>query len=484
MGNLKITESLNPRGLLDGIPPLESLSKDQTSIHYFDKLVSKTLGNDWSGHLKAKEIIVIQSSDISFEGDLPIDQIEDKVEGVFEEKLKEFAKHLREETALLLNRIVNEDEYVITEDDVNLIISPSNREVVMKKLFSLKPEQRELFWSKVTKENAHMKFLKQRFDKLFSKKLEDSYKKGEGPFKIFRGIRAVIKLQRLFRERLFRKQFTEPKKLMEFRSKQTLATMREEDLKMRFEKGGLLGVGYEGSVCSLKDKIDGKEKALKIAQRKPSETVFEAVKDIRDKELSMHVIRVYEKFNVRVPYLKWEDQILNNTIRIFSVESGSKNIVHRMGEFPKEEIETNLGILMERANGTMRNLKMTDAFEVQIWSIEELFKRKYGIIPLDTGAPNMFYKTVTEEDVFRGEHLMDYPYWKYKIDDYVFYVPRQDKLIMLGDFGMFSVIDESENYDTKGSEEINKRLSELFEKFGQLPEGITEDQVLDMTFEE
>ena len=208
-------------------------------------------------------------------------------------------------------------------------------------------------------------------------------------------------------------------------------------LEERFEKLRYIGSGGEGCIYAAKEKLSGHVMALKIANNnwrvcEANEKVAEIISSILKEGQSLHLTKIHEIFSVEC--------------LLFEPLAGKKQ---QMGFFDeKYQPENNRtfprrAFLLELLDGDLQALygkgfiqepRTRLAFKVQILSVQLILDIR-GVRPHEPSKyRNILYKQVGPDDVFEGNQIRDFDFWKYVFGKHEFYLPRMEYLIKLSDY--------------------------------------------------
>lgn len=114
-------------------------------------------------------------------------------------------------------------------------------------------------------------------------------------------------------------------------------------------------------------------------------------------------------------------------------------------EDPKRKYEVyHLYTLMERLEGDLaehsqRFSKLEwAAFAIQLGCTEAIAVLRVQLCPRDLKTRNVVWKKLDESDQTAGQKLQDFDYWKYKIGEQEFYIPRLNYLIKFCDYSLWA----------------------------------------------
>ena len=104
-------------------------------------------------------------------------------------------------------------------------------------------------------------------------------------------------------------------------------------------------------------------------------------------------------------------------------------------------------VFMEKLSGTLRGLlgsfldqpglhRMELPWLVQILGAICVYNNVYEISHNDLHADNVFFTEVRRDTEWNGHRLMDYDYLEYRLGETSLYVPRGDRVMKLGDWGL------------------------------------------------
>lgn len=253
-------------------------------------------------------------------------------------------------------------------------------------------------------------------------------------------------------------------------AKEDLPTWDSEALHQRYTKLSIVGAGGEGVVFKVFEKGTGTIKALKIGNNcglySQQRHAIASANMLLNQQLTPHFTRVYQSFLLST--IRHYDFVSQNPFEI--VKAPLKETVPIIRK----------GLLMEFLDGDLEKIwhgmpyveKLSSL--VQIASAEHLLNRRFGVQVVDASGfmlRNVFFKRLTETDLFRGKKLIDYDFWRYAIGERIFYLPRPQLLIKLGDY------DQWECSSCLTSLEKQREIRKLrgFQKpFFRLLSGITE----------
>jgi hypothetical protein len=266
-------------------------------------------------------------------------------------------------------------------------------------------------------------------------------------------------------QRKFRMWQSAPEQALILKIKQPRPILYANNILDRYDCRGILGGGGSAMVYSVLEKASGKLKAYKIGDRGIDRPIEIFINYLLEDEHTPHLTRIEGTFISRSalsrkPEAYPQQRLANPALTVEEFE--------RLDPVFKKEVfsdcfsyaaskKQNI-TLMEILEGNLRNEGYTLAQAIQLCTTLNLLSNGFDIITSDQKPKNVFYKTITAEDVFRGKRLIDYDYWHYRLGDHDFYIPRQEKLVKLGDYDQWYVESSIKSMD---EEYIKSSLSKL-----------------------
>jgi hypothetical protein len=244
-------------------------------------------------------------------------------------------------------------------------------------------------------------------------------------------------------------------------------------LKERFKKLRYVGSGGEGCVYAVEEKDSGRIMALKIANNNwrvgdDNKRVAEIVFAILKQGLSLHLTEIHEVFAVECPVFAPLAGSKDTGEDFFDVKyKPEDDLTFPRRAFILELLDGDLSAL--GGKGLIKEETIRLAFRVQILSIQLILERQ-GVRNMELKYRNILYKKVGPEDVFEGNQIMDFDFWKYVFGTHVLYLPKMEYLIKIADYDAWMVKSEVQNPGEpedyfRNNESISlKKVEELFTK--------------------
>jgi len=208
-------------------------------------------------------------------------------------------------------------------------------------------------------------------------------------------------------------------------------------LEKQFDNLGCIGGGGEGVVYWIKEKTNEQEYALKILCNNirispDNQKVAKIISEILNDGISPHLTKICSLMSVKC--LLGDIHNPKEPTKFLS-----KNIGLEKKPFPRR------AYLMEKLDGDLASVwkKLSQnqelALTIQIASIQFILTEK-NVISMESGKyRNILIKKLDVNDVFRGQVLQNFDFWKYVFGKYSFYLPKPEYLIKLGDYDPWSI---------------------------------------------
>lgn len=204
-----------------------------------------------------------------------------------------------------------------------------------------------------------------------------------------------------------------------------------EEMSNQFLYRRLIKKGGQGTVFEVERASTAGIKALKITHAFLHPFLLPCIKAIVNHGLTPHLTPVENFFKVPGNQSPFDVQQHFREHQCYVMEKLT-------GEFPDipQDSDDSDPALQE------------DIYEVQLASTLHLLKKlRVGVV--DYKGRNILYKKLDDTDLYRGERLIDFDFWKYKVESYAFYVPRPKFLIKLVDYDSWTI--EMFNLNSKTS---------------------------------
>ena len=265
-----------------------------------------------------------------------------------------------------------------------------------------------------------------------------------------------------------------------------------EDIRQRFTldpnypEEGVLGGGGHAVVLKVFDNETQTHKAYKVGDSGMLQSLEHVVNFLLDHSYTLHLTRLegafisrswgltgfgfpfkYPQFALVKPALSEEElERLDPKTRqdIYAYDSPS---------YPLQNCHITL---MEVLEGSLRKDGYTLAQRIQLETTLNMLRKVFGFIEHDQKPKNVFFKRLTEDDFFKGQRLMDFDFWHYRLGNDHFYIPRQEVIVKLGDYDgwscslgditeekMSALIKQIPRYDAEGVRRFNLRQEMLDE---------------------
>lgn len=195
----------------------------------------------------------------------------------------------------------------------------------------------------------------------------------------------------------------------------------ENTFAKRYALGPYMTNGGQGEIYHLSDLANQAKRILKISRARINKYLLPSLKYISQKGLSPHLTAIYAWFTTTFEK--------HHPLGILS---------------PVDANVTMKGYIMEKLDGDLTKLSTEEykknnmIFQIQIAATLHLLET-LKIEAADLKARNILYKKLDETDLYKEQKLINYDYWKYKIETHTFYLPRPLYLIKLADFDSWDV---------------------------------------------
>lgn len=226
--------------------------------------------------------------------------------------------------------------------------------------------------------------------------------------------------------------------------------LEPNQIRGRFQVLELLGGGGKGLIFKVFDKKDNIEKAYKVKDEGIRFGLEQVLNTLIDKSYTPHLIHLEGSFSSN-SYCVWSgapfssmkpSRLLKeypeyalvrphiNKTELDNLDPKLKDDIYPYGieNQTKQEVT-----LMEVVEENLDKTGYTLPQKVQMMSIRNILLN-CGIQVTDQKPKNVFFKTLTAEDKFNGKVLLDHDYWHYRLNGEDFYIPKQERIIKLGDY--------------------------------------------------
>lgn len=277
-------------------------------------------------------------------------------------------------------------------------------------------------------------------------------------------------------QRCWRRRKMTPLERLEDRFKKGMEEHMTHDMLTNLYKptGKLLGRGAEGYVYEGVSSFNNKNLALKFTScYADTALLFPRINDAINstphltKIVAAHTAIVHYTNNSEAPKFGINDsvpQFLQSHPSLFFVRETNEGCTLPLRDLRCVTVMEKLEGDLEAYSDKNRNIYMAqqhnpfDLYDLQTIFTVRMIAKNHGLTRLDPKYRNVFYKKLTEEDTFKGKKLIEYDYWKYRICEQEFYIPKTDLLIKLGDYDMWQVTECPPN-----SDEISAAKEEKFQ---------------------
>ncbi len=212
-----------------------------------------------------------------------------------------------------------------------------------------------------------------------------------------------------------------------------------DDLHRLYKPTGTdLGSGDYGYVFEVEDKQSGELRAFKLYT--PARDNPKAIARITTaaEEKTPHLAKVYalHKTGITINPPSFSARLSSPSTTLFEREE-------RRYDINKSNFLLDRHIaVMERLEGDLKYEWLGSErpiYQIQLLFTDMVLRKHFDVLIRDDHLGNICYKMLSKEDYFRGKRLIDFDYWKYRIQDRDFYLPRPNLLIKRVDYDMWSI---------------------------------------------